>query len=182
MTSGIYFIVNSKDMKRYVGQSVDITKRLSEHWGKLKHSKHDNAHLQNAYNKYGRDAFFEISTPCSIEDLTEREQYFIDTMWDMCYNICKIANTPPSWRGKKRGPQPAETKAKISAANKGKQSSQYGRPRTTMEKKKISAGGRGPIWQHADEIKTLRSTGLLYREIAERYSSSGETIRRICLS
>jgi group I intron endonuclease len=175
MASGIYFIVHRDSLKRYVGQAKNIALRLQGHWRHLAENKHDNIHLQNVYNKYGRDAFFEISTPCSIEDLTEREQYFIDTMWDMCYNICKIANVPPSLKGKKLSD---EHKAKIGAAHKGKKR----KPRTAEHRAKLGASNKHRLWQYQDEIRALRATGLSYDKIARKYICHGGTIRRICLS
>jgi group I intron endonuclease len=186
MISGIYFIIHGKSMKRYIGQAENLDKRLKGHWSRLKNNTHDNDHLQNAYNKYGRDAFFVATTPCSIEDLTEREQYFIDTMWDMSYNICKIAGKPPSaagntWnRGRKHTkpvwnkgiPASAEARAKNSASNKG---------RTPWNKDKKGTGLH-PVWKHAEEIKALRVAGLSYICIAKNYDCGRDTIRTICLS
>jgi group I intron endonuclease len=50
---GIYKITNIVTNKLYVGSSIDIKRRKYEHIRLLKNNKHNNIHLQNAYNKYG---------------------------------------------------------------------------------------------------------------------------------
>ena len=71
---GIYAIII--DNKYYIGQSVDIKRRWQEHRKDLKAGTHENKHLQNAYNKYGK-AKFEILLECEKEKLNEFERYFI---------------------------------------------------------------------------------------------------------
>lgn len=59
----IYRIINKKNGKCYVGQTIDIQRRYRTHFNKLKNNTHINKKLQNAYNKYGREDFdftFEI--------------------------------------------------------------------------------------------------------------------------
>jgi len=194
MVSGIYFIYHRESIKRYVGQAKNLDKRLQDHWRDLENSKHDNKYLQRAYNKYGRDAFFIVTQQCSIEELTILEQYFLDTMWDskVLYNICKVANVPPSWKGKKRKPRTAEHSANNSAAQKGKpkpHSAQHilnrsaarkGIPMSSEQKAKISAANRHPAWQFADEIRAERATGKLFKEIAVMYECGIGTVQRIC--
>lgn len=76
---GIYQIKNKVNNKVYVGQSTDIRGRWEHHIRDLEVGRHQNHHLQNAWNKYGKDAFeFSIIEECSYEMLTEREQYWID--------------------------------------------------------------------------------------------------------
>ena len=79
MKAGIYRIINSSNGKCYVGSSIDINRRRLEHFSTLSHNRHVNNHLQNAYNKYGKDSFiFEVIENLEItdnikEDLLERE-------------------------------------------------------------------------------------------------------------
>ena len=76
---GIYKIENLINHKVYIGQSIDISGRWLEHQIDLRGNRHQSKHLQNAWNKYGSENFsFEILEKCSKEDLTEREQYWID--------------------------------------------------------------------------------------------------------
>lgn len=79
--SGVYIITNSINGKRYIGSSNNIRKRLWKHRSLLRHDKHENPHLQNAWNKYGEDNFvYSILEECDVSILLEREQYYIDIL------------------------------------------------------------------------------------------------------
>jgi group I intron endonuclease len=55
---GIYCIRNLFNNKVYIGKSKNIYKRIHQHLYALKNNKKDeNPYLQNAWNKYGEDAF-----------------------------------------------------------------------------------------------------------------------------
>ena len=76
---GIYKITNTINNKVYIGQSIDVKWRWYSHKCELRHGRHGNSHLQNAWSLYGEDAFnFELLEECSKEDLNIREQYYID--------------------------------------------------------------------------------------------------------
>lgn len=69
---GIYKITKKENGKSYIGQSNNIERRFAEHKYKT-----DTA-IDLAINKYGVDAFeFEIIEECSLEQLDEREIYWI---------------------------------------------------------------------------------------------------------
>ncbi len=75
---GIYKIQSIIDGKIYVGQSIDIKQRLSNHFKLLKKGTHSNRHLQSAYNKYGRSNFItEAIEVCPNDILNERELYYV---------------------------------------------------------------------------------------------------------
>lgn len=113
-TGGIYQILNTKNGKFYIGSSKNLRKRCKTHFSNLRKNKHKNIILQQAFNKYGIEAFnFNIIE--KVEDfnnLINREQYYIDTL-NPKYNINKIAN---SSLGVKRR---FETIEKIRNANLG---------------------------------------------------------------
>lgn len=97
--SGIYVIINLVNNKFYVGSSVDLWKRALKHFSNLRKGKHDNQHLQNSYNKYGKKYFIavEIEKVDNKDNLTKREQYWMDEL-DVCnkeigYNILPKANS-----------------------------------------------------------------------------------------
>lgn len=75
----IYRIVNFRDGKIYIGQTVDLKKRKSTHLKELKAGNHKNQQLQNAYNKYGKSAFYfeMVERDIPKDQINEREQYWI---------------------------------------------------------------------------------------------------------
>lgn len=76
---GIYQIKNLVNDKVYIGQSINIKGRWSEHKTHLKYNKHHNIHLQKAWNKYGRENFkFSILEECNKEDLDFKEIFWIN--------------------------------------------------------------------------------------------------------
>ncbi len=91
MGIGIYKIRNLINNKIYVGSTKNIKARWAKHKALLRHNKHQNTHLQNAWNKYGEGAFvFEVIEECRIENLISREQFFINSL-NPDYNQTTIA-------------------------------------------------------------------------------------------
>ena len=79
MCSGIYMIKNMINGKVYIGQAVNIERRWNEHISELNGNRHFNQHLQRAWNKYGANNFiFSVIEKCSENNLTKREQYWIN--------------------------------------------------------------------------------------------------------
>lgn len=78
---GIYKIVNKINNKIYIGQSVQVKERWAQH---LRAVNNKNSHTYNYplykdMRLYGVESFvFELVEECNIEDLTKREQYWID--------------------------------------------------------------------------------------------------------
>jgi len=115
---GIYIIINLVNDKVYVGSSQDVKQRIRLHRSQLKKNIHGNSHLQNSYNKYGKDSFkFEIIEETTIADLEIREQFFIYKLKsnnrDCGYNKRVVAGTN---RGVKWS---EESKKKLSKSKKG---------------------------------------------------------------
>lgn len=72
---GIYKITNKINGKIYVGQSNDIERRFSEHKYRNK------LPIDIAIQKYGKENFtFEVLEKCSIEQLNNRETYWIKAL------------------------------------------------------------------------------------------------------
>lgn len=93
--SGIYCIINIKNSKKYIGSSKNIRQRLWSHRAELRHNKHENSHLQNAWNKYGEYNFdYYILEKCEESLLLEKEQFYIDTI-NPEYNMNKETQRPP---------------------------------------------------------------------------------------
>lgn len=115
---GVYQIKNLMTNKIYIGSTTtSFIYRWRQHQSKLKMGKHENAHLQSSYIKYG-DSSFEYTilyVGTSLEDIRIKEQEFINAL-DSCnpnkgYNLDNIVD---------RHNRSEETKRKISASRKGK--------------------------------------------------------------
>lgn len=76
--TGIYIIKNTINSKIYIGQSINLNSRISNHKYCLRKNIHRNNYLQNEYNKYKEKIFeFKILEYCSIDKLDEREVFWI---------------------------------------------------------------------------------------------------------
>lgn len=95
--SGVYKITNLINGKFYIGSSHTLYIRIKTHLRELKHNRHCNKHLQNAWKKYGKDNFkFEIISICPKEYRDKLEQWFIDNLKPE-YNIQLITNLHKEW-------------------------------------------------------------------------------------
>jgi group I intron endonuclease len=87
---GIYKITNTVNNKVYVGSSVKMKRRLSEHCNKLRKGKHDNPTLQRDWNAYGEDSFkFEAIMQVEKETdlpILEKEEISKYKQYDNTYN------------------------------------------------------------------------------------------------
>ena len=86
MTSGIYKFQNLITQEVYIGQSVDIQERYKHH---QREWLNGTTKLYQAIQQYGWDNFsHEIVEYCSIDQLNERERYWIDyyDSWHNGYN------------------------------------------------------------------------------------------------
>lgn len=115
--SGIYQIRNLINGKIYIGQSVRLVDRRYNHFRLLELGQSHAHHLQNSYNKYGRENFvFEVLMYCDIDSLDFYEQFFVDNLKPQ-YNI---RTEVTSNRGHKVS---EETKHKLRLSNLGKKRS-----------------------------------------------------------
>src|SRR3990167_5576626 len=120
----VYAIKNLNDMKLYVGSSKELSRRKTDHFYALSHGKHNNPHLQNAWNRDGENAFvfsiLEVIDDPSL--LREREQWWLNhiTPWGKYgYNIRKDAGD-----GKRGTTCSEETRQKLSQSLRGKERSE----------------------------------------------------------
>lgn len=163
-TPGIYAIVCLDNDKMYVGQSVNLRRRLRRHIGALNQGEHHNHHLQNAFNKFGADAFYiDLLVPsCATTDLDELEAFYIAHLGKDGFNLVLEQFEGPRQhseetlrkigkgnRGKTVG---AESRAKISAALKG-------RPFSAETRARISAANKGRVASEESKAK-MRASAL----------------------
>lgn len=77
---GIYKITNLVNGKIYIGQSINIDKRIKEHFWKASNEKDIsyNSALHLAIRKYGKENFqWEILEECKVDNIDEREKFYI---------------------------------------------------------------------------------------------------------
>lgn len=209
INSGIYKIENTINGKVYIGSSINIPKRRRDHMTHLRRSEHDNFKLQNAWNKYGEQAFdFSTLLICERESLTHYEQIVIDGFdaVNSGYNICPVAGNcsgvSPSAEtrhklsvallGKPKKPLSPETKRKLSKINTGKTLSEetrkkisrsnMGRVPSTETRKRLSVSAKN---RHPDvvykQIMRLRekNIGKKLSEEHKRKISEGGRLQRV---
>lgn len=94
---GIYKILNTINGKCYIGSTSRIFgERWCQHKTELNNNKHKNTYLQNAWNKYGKEAFVFIeqerlnNNELTINQIREREQYWIDNLKPE-YNLSDVS-------------------------------------------------------------------------------------------
>src|SRR5712691_8441322 len=97
-TPGIYRITCIVTGKFYIGSAVNLRKRQKDHRHLLNQGTHRNPKLQNAWRKYGKDAFsFDIlELVLTPELLTAREQYWFNKLKPFDkngYNIDRVAGS-----------------------------------------------------------------------------------------
>lgn len=180
MTAGVYTITNTNNGKIYVGSTIHVDRRRLEHFSALKYNKHINKHLQNAYNKYGRESFeFEVIETLEItdsikEDLLAREQFWIDNLKPE-YNVLLVAGSNLGYH------HTDETKQKISNSTKGVKKSkehakhikegQQGRIFTEKHKEKLSKAAKNRKGMSHHSIISI--DGVIYNSLKEASEKTG---------
>ena len=200
---GIYKIENIKNGYVYIGQSVNIERRLKDHKRELKYNRHINNHLQNAYNKYGESNFnFEIICECEKEKLNELETYYCNLYRPNVYNIgethsvgsmseeqkVKISKalkgikrsekTKEKYRQVKLGKKASdETKLKMSLSQKGHIGYTKGTTHIVSDetKAKISLSNKGKSHIHSEETKKKISETLKNKKIKRHFTEEQRT-------
>jgi group I intron endonuclease len=139
----------------YVGSAEDIKRRLNSYYSISYLKRESSMYICRALLKHGYSSFgLSILEYCSVENLIQREQYYIDTL-EPEYNICKTAG---STLGKTHS---EEAKGRISSTkkgtNQGKNNSFFGKFHTEESRKKMSGIKLGTTL--SDDIKSKVSAG-----------------------
>lgn len=170
--SGIYCIINHLTGDTYVGQtSQRFVKRFWHHQWKLRNGTHDNQHLQNAWNLYGKYYFSFIPIMVVDDDtkLDELEIKYIDIYKQMshCYNIID------GGKGHRGVPISEEQKRQIAIKNRinmtGKRhSDETKRKMSKVRKGKVNLNSKGILLtpEVAFEIKSRLVNGESATDIA----------------
>jgi len=177
--SGIYKWTNKLTNDIYIGlqSTVDLSKRFIRYFNLSYLKNRGTLIISRALIKYSNFSL-EILEYCNIPDLTEREQYYLDTL-NPRYNTLKIAG---SSLGRKHS---EEAKAKISKALKGvyvkEKSALYGSRHSEETKALMSlkkSKSNNPLFgkTHTEETKELMRQKALGRKHSE------ETLLKISVS
>lgn len=197
MKSGIYKILNLINSKFYIGSAANILVRWQQHRNNLKYNKHKNQHLQAAWNLYNKINFkFIIIEECSIINLIEREQYWLDLTKcydrEVGYNINIKANSMLGFKHSnetkfkfKNRIYTDQQKANMSAGQKGKKYSEEtklklskvrkGRIVSEKVKAQVSLVHKGKII--SEETRALISAANIGRKISPEAIAKREASR-----
>jgi len=166
LNCGIYQIRNIVNGKCYIGQSIELRKRKSNHFSNLKKNNGgENRYLQNSFDKHGQENFvFEILLYCEPFELTRYEQFFVDKYKKLgkLYNFreCVDSNkglkySSPSLETRKRM---SKNHADVSGKNnpmfrkRGKDNPNFGKHHTKETKEKISKANKNPSKKTREKI------------------------------
>jgi group I intron endonuclease len=172
----IYVIENTVNGKKYIGQTGNLKYRQWRHFNLLTRGKHENSHLQNAFNKYGESAFiFKILVDNLPEHyMDDMERGFIATFRTTSrehgYNLSsgghknkKAApesiekqrqsmfrlHNNPNYRNPNKGKKRSEEiREKISQFHKGKKTSPE-----TKEKMRLASLGKPKSPEHKAKMR-----------------------------
>lgn len=197
---GIYKVVNPKG-KVYIGQSIDIEKRLYDY--KKMVNCTNQTKLVNSFKKYGTSAHkFKIVEECSEDLLNLRERY-----WQDYYNVlneglnCRLTTThsksgrnsiesnikrKKSMIGKNKGPRP-DVSERNKIVHKGKTISAEQRKAISKKLKGVQrsyTGERGetlrkPVIQYSKDGKTLIKEHISLTEAAKAVNRDSSDIHRV---
>ena len=167
----IYLWRDKKSGKIYIGSAVDLSKRMHSYYSTAKLKKLDNIICRSLLH-HGHEAFsLTIIEYIYISNLTkedarklilEREQYYLDLL-QPDYNILKIAGNSLGYK------HTADSLAKMSEAQKGKNHPFHGKSHSEETKAKLSLakiGDKNPMSGrfHTNETKALMSGRFLTDE------------------
>jgi group I intron endonuclease len=186
---GVYAIKHIPSHRIYVGSSCNVHKRMRDHLSFLKTNRHHSQHLQNCWNKYGKDQFvFSVVKECSsLEEALSVEQALLDCFFGKTLfnakNVAMGVGIGISHPNKSK-PLPEEQKAKISAALKGRQ-----KTKEHIEKVRQKNLGKIVLEKTKNRLKTINTKYIVttpdgtffgLKEAAKFYGIKGDTVKVWC--
>jgi group I intron endonuclease len=180
----IYQIKNKINGKIYIGSTNNINKRWTNHRCKLRKGEHENNYLQQAWKKYGEDAFqFSILEEVNGNNRIEREIHYLNETKcyerEIGYNLDKNpkdkSGSKNPFYGKKHRQEIIE-KIKIAANNRSEET-----------KKRMGDSHKGEKsntaklnWEEVREIRRLYLCGTeTHRSLSTKYNVTKGTIQAI---
>lgn len=166
--SGVYAIVNLANGKVYVGSSINLRGRESQHFRGLYSGNHPIPYLQRSWDKYGASRFcFVVLESCAPHECVVKEQDWLDRLQPYKfvngYNRCPTAGSTLGFKHSE------ETKRKMSdrmtgvpmaeGVRKKIAESLRGKPKTAQWRANLWKNRVG--WQHSEDSRTKISTSLL---------------------
>lgn len=176
---GVYRIVDSKSGRFYIGSSVNVAQRWSQHQGRLRRGTHPNPQLQAIWNK---DQARLSITMVRVVDSSDKDALLTAEQQELdaanvganhdCMNVLTVAG---SHLGRVRS---AETRARMSAAQRGKKMSQesrermraakLGKPQTETHRRNSAAARRGiKIARRRDIVRQLTLRALTVEQVVD---------------
>lgn len=142
--SGIYLILNPQTMHTYVGCTKNLNQRSKEHNTNLRHNRHYNKKLQEAYNSNPNFEFIPIPTE-NISEAASLEQSIINEYIDNPLFLNKNKTNYTDWSKKA---QNNHSKEKISLFNLGRK-----RTEESRKKQSITTKGVRKTTEHIEKIR-----------------------------
>ena len=184
---GIYKIENLINQKIYIGQSIDIKERYKQHIYKAfnKNEAGYNQIIHLAFRKYGIENFkLEVLEECALEELDEKEQYWItklNTITPNGYNIL-----PGGQRCRALGKKISITKGKsiiIRRCNRRKTCPICGAPMSSNAKVCLNCYLKDKS-KHLPSAEELKEKLIVYNgnfvQVAKLYNVTDNAIRKWC--
>lgn len=186
---GVYIIKHILSNKIYVGSSCDVKKRMKDHFYFLNTNRHHSQHLQNSWNKYGKDQFvFKQVKECqSIKEALEIEQALLDCFFGKeLFNVKNVAmgvGIGVSHPNKSK-PLSEEQKIKISLSLKGRQ-----KTKEHIEKVRQKNIGKIVSEKTKTKLKILNTKYIVttpdgtffgLKDAAKFYGIKGDTVKVWC--
>lgn len=173
---GIYVIFNRISKKVYIGSSFDIKDRIYTHLLRLRKNKHENKHLQYAFNKYKEESFkftcIKVFDNISDKELRLQEQTYIDKIKeDRLYNQCLVAG---STKGKRHS---SETKDKIRKTLQKRHNTQ---PKIPKIRNSICLKARKTVFQIDKNTNEIINIFVGTQEASKQTGVLGSDISKVC--